>query len=393
MGGLAGHIRHLQDDLDLTFSDLRNIVDGVTTGSIKTFEKVDGINIMFTWDESIGEVKVARNQKHVRLGLNRWNIAREFCNNQAMLDTTKDFIATISLLLSGVAVHERVDLFGHSGQNWYSCEIVDPRYFNLINYGQNLLMVHKGIRRYNAKGKLFELNLSKDAEKIFDIFQGEFAGWKLMGPNPFDVTQKDYMVKKKACDAIVGLYRGMAMSGLASQKRWHHDKLIAFSKNFSSIEPAVREICIKSMLGYSGVPTKASILKGFSPKQKSDLQDFWELCKKQISKNKAIVGEIFFQLGKQLMSNRCSGLMISDPQEAVEEMKNLSCELVSKLKERDCKKSKQLLNQHGSSIGSDDIDCCVEGVVFEYKGGIYKLTGIFAPINAINGFFKYSKED
>ena len=37
------------------------------------------------------------------------------------------------------------------------------------------------------------------------------------------------------------------------------------------------------------------------------------------------------------------------------------------------------------AIGGLDAIVPSEGIVFEYKGGIYKLTGAFAPINQLNG--------
>jgi hypothetical protein len=32
-----------------------------------------------------------------------------------------------------------------------------------------------------------------------------------------------------------------------------------------------------------------------------------------------------------------------------------------------------------------------EGIVFQYKGNAYKLTGAFAPLNQILGIFKFSR--
>ena len=46
----------------------------------------------------------------------------------------------------------------------------------------------------------------------------------------------------------------------------------------------------------------------------------------------------------------------------------------------------ELLNK----IGLDKL-VPTEGVVFKYKGKVYKLTGAFAPINQILGWFKFDR--
>ena len=43
-----------------------------------------------------------------------------------------------------------------------------------------------------------------------------------------------------------------------------------------------------------------------------------------------------------------------------------------------------------NNIGMDNI-VPSEGIVFQYKGKPYKFTGAFAPINQINGTFKFDK--
>jgi hypothetical protein len=40
-------------------------------------------------------------------------------------------------------------------------------------------------------------------------------------------------------------------------------------------------------------------------------------------------------------------------------------------------------------IGGFDAIVPTEGIVFTYKGKLYKLTGLFAPINQILGYLKY----
>ena len=44
-----------------------------------------------------------------------------------------------------------------------------------------------------------------------------------------------------------------------------------------------------------------------------------------------------------------------------------------------------------NAIGGMDAIVPIEGVVFTYKGKVYKLTGTFAPVNQILGMLKYAR--
>ena len=47
MGALAGHLAHLQENLDFTFGELKSILGDVSSGEMPAVEKVDGQNIFF----------------------------------------------------------------------------------------------------------------------------------------------------------------------------------------------------------------------------------------------------------------------------------------------------------------------------------------------------------
>ena len=48
MGGVAGHMDHLYDDRDLTFSKMKEIILAASRGEITAEEKVDGQNLFLS---------------------------------------------------------------------------------------------------------------------------------------------------------------------------------------------------------------------------------------------------------------------------------------------------------------------------------------------------------
>ena len=47
MGGVAGHLSHVHEDLDLTFGEIKSLLSDVASAKIEAVEKLDGQNIFF----------------------------------------------------------------------------------------------------------------------------------------------------------------------------------------------------------------------------------------------------------------------------------------------------------------------------------------------------------
>ena len=63
-GGAAGHLAHPYEDMELTFLDLRHMIDQSLLGDLKAFEKTDGQQLSFTWKD--GQLRLARNKGHLK---------------------------------------------------------------------------------------------------------------------------------------------------------------------------------------------------------------------------------------------------------------------------------------------------------------------------------------
>ena len=68
MGGLAGHMNHLYDDADLTFSKMKEILLAASSGKLTAEEKVDGQNLFVSYDLKTGRPVAARNLTNIREG-------------------------------------------------------------------------------------------------------------------------------------------------------------------------------------------------------------------------------------------------------------------------------------------------------------------------------------
>ena len=79
MGGVPGHMSHLYDNQDLTFSEMKEIMDAASNGDLSTEEKVDGQNIVLSYSISEGKAKGARNKGNLKQGgLDASGLAQKF---------------------------------------------------------------------------------------------------------------------------------------------------------------------------------------------------------------------------------------------------------------------------------------------------------------------------
>ena len=68
-GGAAGHLQHPWEDLNLTFRDLEDILKLSASGRLeKVTEKLDGQNLVITWNEATQSLMAARNGGNIKAG-------------------------------------------------------------------------------------------------------------------------------------------------------------------------------------------------------------------------------------------------------------------------------------------------------------------------------------
>jgi gas vesicle protein len=111
----------------------------------------------------------------------------------------------------------------------------------------------------------------------------------------------------------------------------------------------------------------------------------------QVKENMRPFESLFLELGAEILQN-VSDLLTANPEDAVQKLRKDVLDTVKQLRQtNDVTKIKQLQTQLKQIESAGGLDKLVptEGIVFQYKGKTYKLTGLFAPINQLLGSLKY----
>ena len=67
-GGLGGHMPHLYESWDLTFSQMKDVFKAASKGELKGTEKTDGQNIKLSFNVKTQKALGARNVTQIRSG-------------------------------------------------------------------------------------------------------------------------------------------------------------------------------------------------------------------------------------------------------------------------------------------------------------------------------------
>lgn len=200
--GAAGRIRHIFENGDLTFADIRDILQKVFSGDMTLEEKIDGINLLVTYRD--GRFCAARNQKTLKEPMDYDRLTAKYCGSpKEVQDAFMNSLKDLSVALSELDPVELNRYFAN-GRNFLNCEIVYPPCQNVMDYGNKCFIVLHGIKCYNDKYR--EVGEDKaSAEELFAKLKENGA----LAQEMFEITKpnilriKDSVLAKDAVAKVM----------------------------------------------------------------------------------------------------------------------------------------------------------------------------------------------
>ena len=143
MGGVAGHMDHLYDNPNLTFIEMKEIMEAGANAELSTEEKVDGQNLFLSYSISEGRAKGARNKGNLRSGgLDASGLAQKFAGRGSLENAFNTGFSAFEKAVEVLSPEEKLTIFGPDTNIWYNAEIMDPSSKNVINYDGKTLKIH-----------------------------------------------------------------------------------------------------------------------------------------------------------------------------------------------------------------------------------------------------------
>lgn len=405
-GGAAGHLAHPFDDMSLTFKDLKDMVDMFFSGKIKYVdEKLDGQNLMVTFKNN--NIMGARNKSHIKNSasgaLAISEMSKMFAGRNEIHDAFVFAMKDLQSAFSSIS-QSKIEKIFKNGSVFLNLEVMYIPTSNIIPYGLNMLVFHN-LQEYDVDGNSINTNI-EGAGLLANLIDKTNANiqkiFSIRGPVQVQIPKSEDFSKYKSQFAKdINTLRGefkLKDSDLIMKyhEAWWTDFILKNSKKHKyDISDIMLDILIKRWAHGNKSTSIVKVKKDIDNKSfEKWVDDFDKKDYNQQFKDNIRPFEILFlKMGTQLLKN-INTYIASNPENAVQQIKSEIDKTISDIENSydiaKISKLKQQL-QRVNDIGGFDNIVPSEGIVFMYKGKLFKLTGLFAPINNILGIIKFNR--
>ena len=405
MGGAYGHMAHPFDDSNLTFNDFKSMITRLLKGGINVegvTEKLDGQNLMVSWKN--GQLVAARNKGQIKNfgenSLTTAGVKKMFAGRGELEKAFSGTMEDLENAIKGLTEKQRGHIFDN-GHKWMNLEIIYVPTQNVIPYGKDMIVFH-GNLEYDKEGNPIGQDKesgSKLAGMIKQINQDIQNTFEIRGPVAVSLpTTKDFQVDQQYfIRKLHNLQKKYKLSNgdkvTRYHEKWWEDKIETEAKKAKiKLDKQTKNDYISRWV--FGNKSKALNKKNYPDEKilnwakKMDKVNFVKFAQQNIEPFE----NLFLELGAKVLMN-VENLISASPEKAVKSIKKDLKSTISGLqKGGDLTKMSQLKRhlERLNKAGGFKRIVPSEGLVFNYKGKTYKLTGTFAPINQILGTLKYA---
>ena len=396
MGGAAGHLSHIQENLGFTLGDIKNVLQDVAQGNIEAVEKVDGQNIFFTYDLESDSVKTARNAGDIkRGGMTPEQLMAKFTGHPAEGAFINGFKA-INSAVKQLSEKELADIFGPDGSTYVNAEIMYPANRNVINYNGNYIVMH-GAKYFGDDPNVSSTTVKDSFAKLLTYIEAsekkqEKKDWKVIGPqiaklkNIFNGTAYSNFVADLSA-ATAGAPDSMTLKDYVRQRLFSGpvDKL--------PLSDQQKEQLVKLILQDDDAPSLRDLKKSV-PK---NVQKLISQLATKVNRSK-VISAMLLPIEKAISDfaievlRGMNSFFVGDHEKELQRMRSeveQSISAIQTAKGQGMDALQDTLEKQLKKLGPlENIASTMEGIVFEYPPGseqLYKLTGSFAMINQIVG--------
>jgi len=397
-GGAYGHMNHPFDtEINLTFGDLKDIVNRALEGNLElTREKTDGQALAISWRD--GRLVAARNKGHLKNkgenALDIKGVADKFAGRGELEKAYNFAMNDLSKAIKSLSEKQREKIF-KGGACFMNLEVIYPTSVNVIPYGQALLVFH-GTMEYNDEG--IAIGENQEAARVLagmikQVNKDVQDNYTIQGPPVIQLPKNQDLSSQKGkfTSQISKLQKEFGLKDTDGVAEYHQawweqwiDKNSPSSLDNKTKMGLVKRWAFfdKSFRLDNKNITDEKVLEWAKKHEKDNHQ---KIAKQNLMKFE----NIFLGLGAEVLQFTSSVLTVN-PDKAVRDIKKRIDKTIKDVKKSgDPKKIEKLKLelQRLNSIGGPDKIVPNEGIVFQYKGNTFKLTGTFASVNQLLGIF------
>jgi predicted kinase len=406
-GGAYGHMNHPFDDKNLTFGDLKKIIELGLGGELDredgVTEKLDGQNLMISWKD--GKLVTARNKGQLKnFGANSMDVkgvASKFAGRGDIKDAFVFAMKDLGKSIGSLSDKQKEKVFGN-GKMWMNLEVMWPKSANVIDYDKAQIVFH-GTLEYDDSGNAIGQpkgsarmlagmikQVNQHIQKHYAIGKPQFL--TVPKSQNFGSKKKTFMGRLNKLQKEFGLKNNDTLS-MYHQSYWE-EYIYNAAKQFKY---KISKNVLYKLTRRWAFFDKSYSVRDMKSTIKNDKFLNWVLTtdkvdhQKMVKQNMRPFEVLFFAVGTEILKN-IKGYLAVSPDKAVQKIRKDVISAINTVKKsKDIKKLETLKHQVGklNSIGGLKSIVPSEGIVFKYKGNTYKFTGAFAPVNQIVGLLNF----
>lgn len=410
-GAVAGHMNHIYDNGEMTFGELKQLLQAVADGKVRGTEKTDGQNIFLSFNVRTQKAKAIRNKGHIKAGGLDTQAFDEFFSDhpaQALRFSFVEALQAFEEAIKQIDKDTQEKIFGRNNEVYFNTEVMnpgtpglgddDPRgkgTTNVIPYDKKTLLIHRvGHGAFDAKtGQRLEQNVTQN----FDMLEQAIAGMSTEDPAIFSVEtnairrlspMKDKEILNTTISELDNLLRDQGLSEDATI----NDYVI------SQVKPEIdalgltedrNEMILKRVMGMPGKPNLRQITTGLPQEIKDEVSNFVKGFK--YASYTTYMQNLLHNFSVQAV-NGLESAFISDNQKQIKFLQDEIRDTVKRIEGSSNERAKEELARQMKKLKSaEGINTPSEGFVFSWNDVTYKLTGNFAPANQILGMERFQR--
>jgi len=447
-GAVAGHMNHIYDNGEMTFGELKQLLQAAVDGKLRGTEKTDGQNVYLSFDVATQKARAIRNKTHILAGGLDVEQFDEFFSthpNQALRYSFVEALQAFEDVIVELDKETQLKIFGKKEDNiYFNTEVMnpgtpgleenDPRgkgTTNVIPYDKKTLLIHAvGHDKFHPKTalSLTSNHLGVDAFDLssnYETLERALMGKNTDEPGVFSVEthpqrklepagrKRAAGVLQSSIDSINNLVRDFNLNddntiqdlvmvqikpiidsfGLTEDRNkllvQRLMKLCRSLKDRTQFIPCGLKDPVTKKPLHEPRPTMRDITAGIPQELKDDIKKFDNEFKYQ--DYTAALSNSLYDFTNAVLQDFHSAF-ISDNEAIIKKLQNDISDSVKKIQSSSNEAAKEDLKKQFAKLKDvQNINTPSEGFVFDFNGTTYKFTGWFAPSNQILGTERYGR--
>ena len=414
-GAVAGHMNHIYDNGEMTFGELKQLLQMAADGKLSGTEKTDGQNIFLSFNVKTGRAVAARNKGQLKQGgLDADELDAFFANHpsQALRYSFVEALQAFEEQAKKLDIDTQEKIFGPDANIYFNTEVMnpgnpdapegDPRgsgTTNVIPYDKKTLLIHRvGHAEFDKQtGKKTDLDVTPN----FELLERGLVDAATDDPSVFSVETnpvrklppiQDKKVLSKTMELVDNLMNDIGVSDADTINDYVIRQAVP-EINQLGLDDTKSRMVLQRVMGIPGpdgkVPGLNIITRGMPTELKQEVSEYvkgfnyasytLDLQRVLHDFSVAMVGTI-------------DSSFINDNEKQIRFLQDEVENTISRIRKGDNERAQAELEKQMIKLKDvGGINTPSEGFVFDFNGVTYKFTGNFAPTNQILGMERFNR--